>query len=89
MPVVESQRRARSALLGIGNDERDPIESPIASARTFGAEIHGVVLVSVVMDDRINWRVAIAEIGARNVAQLVQYAFENGLLAIGRSAKER
>ena len=41
--------------------------------------------VSTVETHRAN---LMTKIGARNVAQLVQYAFENGLVAAGRNAKE-
>jgi DNA-binding NarL/FixJ family response regulator len=41
--------------------------------------------VSTVETHRAN---LMTKIGARNVAQLVQYAFENGLLATGRSGRE-
>jgi DNA-binding NarL/FixJ family response regulator len=43
------------------------------------------VEVSTIETHRTN---LMKKIGARNVAQLVQYAFENGLLATGRNAKE-
>ena len=41
--------------------------------------------VSTVETHRAN---LMTKVGARNVAQLVQYAFENGLVAAGRNAKE-
>lgn len=41
--------------------------------------------VSTVETHRAN---LMTKVGARNVAQLVQYAFENGLLAAGRNAKK-
>lgn len=41
--------------------------------------------VSTVETHRAN---LMTKVGARNVAQLIQYAFENGLLATGRNAKQ-
>src|SRR6266576_2385778 len=54
--------RARRRLLGISNREADSVNTAVALAGAFSTNVHVVVVGRcVVMDDRIDRRVAIAE----------------------------